>query len=173
MTHKCCSPECAQAFALLERQRADRKVLMAFRETHKKKGAHVAAAQKSFNAYIRARDAGKNCISSGKPLPLDVVGGGFDAGHYRSVGSAPHLRFHEDNVHGQSKHDNRHLSGNAVDFRLGLIARIGLARVDALEADQTPRHYSIDDLKAIKVLYDAKTKALRAIAQDQSLMEAA
>jgi hypothetical protein len=36
-----------------------------------------------------------------------------------------------------------------------------LARVEALEADQEPRHYSIEDLKNIKAAYRAKLKALK------------
>jgi hypothetical protein len=56
---------------------------------------------------------------------------------------------------------NQHKSGNAVEYRLGLIARIGLARVEALESDQTPRHYTIEDLKQIKATYKAKLKALK------------
>ena len=119
------------------------------------------AAQHAFNSYIRERDrqADRKCISSDRPL--DWSGNGVDAGHYRSVGSAPHLRFNEDNCHAQSKHDNQFRSGNAVDYRLGLIKRIGLEAVEALEADNTPRHYTHDDLRAIAALYRAKLKALK------------
>lgn len=121
----------------------------------------MGEAQAAFNAFIRARDADQPCISSGRPLQQEAAGGGFDAGHYRSIGSAPHLRFHEDNVHGQTKQDNRYLAGNAVDYRFGLIARIGLEAVEALEADNSYRKWSIDDLKAIKALYREKLKALK------------
>jgi hypothetical protein len=59
-----------------------------------------------------------------------------DAGHYRSSRAVlAHLRFNEDNCHAQSKKENRYNSGNAVDYRIGLIARIGLERVEALESD--------------------------------------
>jgi hypothetical protein len=77
------------------------------------------------------------------------------------VGSAPHLRFNEDNCHAQSKHDNQYKSGNAVDYRQGLIARIGLARVEALEADQTPCRWTIEELQAIRDTYRAKLRALK------------
>lgn len=102
------------------------------KEALKTRGDHIREAQQAFNEFIRARDqaAGHQCISSGKPL--DWSGNAVDAGHYRSVGSAPHLRFDERNCHAQSKQDNRFLSGNAVDYRIGLIARIGQEAVDAL-----------------------------------------
>lgn len=117
-------------------------------------------AQTAFNAFIRARDKDMPCICCGLPLSAGDVGGHYDCGHYRSVGSAPHLRFHEDNAHAQRKQCNRWGAGRAVDYRLGLIARIGLARVEALEADQTPRKYTVDELRAIRDEYRAKLRDL-------------
>jgi hypothetical protein len=138
-----------------------RREIRVRKEKLKSRGDHMREAQQAFNAYIRARDqvAGHLCISSGKPL--DWSGNAVDAGHYRSVGSAPHLRFDERNCHAQSKQDNRFLSGNAVDYRIGLIARIGQEAVDALESDQSVRKYTTDDLKAIKAEYRAKTRELK------------
>ena len=117
-------------------------------------------AQTAFNAFIRARDKDKQCVCCGLPLSAGDVGGSFDCGHYRSTGSAPHLRFNEDNAHAQRKQCNRWGAGRAVDYRLGLIERIGLARVEALEADQVPRKYTADDLKAIRDEYRAKLREL-------------
>jgi hypothetical protein len=138
-----------------------RKEVRAQKEKLKSRGEHMRETQVAFNAYIRLRDqlAGHACISSGKPL--DWSGNAVDAGHYRSVGSAPHLRFDERNCHAQSKQDNRFLSGNAVDYRIGLIARIGLEAVDALEADQSVRKYTVDDLKTIKAHYRALARELK------------
>ena len=138
--------------------RADIKVR---KEALKSRGDHMREAQQAFNEYIRTRDqaAGHLCISSGKSL--DWSGNAVDAGHYRSVGSAPHLRFDERNCHAQSKQDNRFLSGNAVDYRIGLIARIGQEAVDALESDQSVRKYTVEEIKAIKAKYRAKTKELK------------
>ena len=161
MTHKCCGPACAADFAASERVRKERSERQEGLRKLKRKADYVADAQRAFNAAIRERDrqAGHACISSGKRL--DWSGNNVDAGHYRSVGSAPHLRFNEDNVHAQSKQENRYASGNAVDYRIGLIARIGIARVDALESNQAPRHYTIDDLIAITTHYRAKLRVLK------------
>lgn len=163
-----CSPKCGLAIkhvneakarkSLDQVGRADIKVR---KEALKSRGDHMREAQQAFNEYIRTRDqaAGHYCISSGKPL--DWSGNAVDAGHYRSVGSAPHLRFDERNCHAQSKQDNRFLSGNAVDYRIGLIARIGQEAVDALESDQSVRKYTVDDIKAIKAKYRAMTRELK------------
>lgn len=163
-----CSPACALADAGTNREKArksiqqrERREISVRKEKLKSRGDHMRDAQVAFNAYIRARDqaAGHACISSGRPL--DWSGNQTDAGHYRSTGAAPHLRFDERNCHAQSKQDNRFLSGNAVDYRVGLIARIGLAEVEALEADQSVRKYTIEDLKAITATYRAKTRELK------------
>lgn len=163
-----CSPACAMIDAPRHEPKArkaladiERKDIKVRKEKLKSRGDHMREAQQAFNEYVRTRDqaAGHLCISSGKPL--DWSGNAVDAGHYRSVGSAPHLRFDERNCHAQSKQDNRFLSGNAVDYRIGLIARIGQEAVDALEADQSVRKYTVEEIKAIKAKYRVMTKELK------------
>ena len=167
-TQKVCSPACALAMAPVHQVKArkaladiERREIKVRKEKLKTRSDHMREAQQAFNEFIRWRDqlAGHPCISSGKPL--DWSGNAVDAGHYRSVGSAPHLRFDERNCHAQSKQDNRFLSGNAVDYRIGLIARIGQEAVDALESDQSVRKYTVDEIKAIKAAYRAKTRELK------------
>jgi hypothetical protein len=120
----------------------------------------IKEAQVAFNQWIRKRDqlAGYPCISSGKTL--DWSGNATDAGHYRSTGAASHLRFNEDNCHAQSKHDNQYLAGNVVDYRINLINRIGLDRVEALEANNEPHKWTREELIEIKELYKRKLKEL-------------
>lgn len=169
-TEKVCSIKCALELgrqpenmktarkAIADR---DRREIRVQKQRLKTRGDYLREAQQAFNAFIRERDrqAGYPCISSGRPL--DWSGNQVDAGHYRSTGAAPHLRFDERNCHAQSKHDNRFLSGSAVDYRLGLIARIGLEAVESIEADQSVRKYTIEDLQEIKALYRAKTRDLK------------
>lgn len=172
---KVCSPKCALAIKDVNAERAKKAIadtsrneIKAQKEKLKSRGDHMREAQIAFNAYIRLRDqlAGHVCISSGRPL--DWSGNSVDAGHYRSVGSAPHLRFDERNCHAQSKQDNRFLSGNAVDYRIGLIERIGQAAVDDLESDQSLKKYTVEDLKDIKAEYRLKLRELKAIIDSQA-----
>lgn len=122
----------------------------------------IKEAQVAFNAYIRSRDAVQGCISCGAPPPnLDGLHAGRDAGHYRSVGSASHLRFDERNCHSQCVRCNQHLSGNAVQYRIGLAARLTLVVVEALEADNTPHKWTREELIAIKAKYVEKLKELK------------
>ena len=158
-----CSPRCSFAevrVAKRAEKAAERDSLKARREKLKTIADRIAEAQIEFNAYIRLRDkmAGFACISSG--AALDWSGNAVDAGHYRSTGAASHLRFNSDNCHCQTKQENRYLAGNAADYRLGLIRRIGLARVEALESDNEPHKWSHAELIEIKAKYRAKRKTL-------------
>lgn len=149
---------------LEKKKRADAKQVRAVdkirKEKLKSRSDWVKDAQIAFNAYIRARDRLKTCICCGRPLASDAVGGGFDCGHYRSVGSAPHMRFNEDNAHGQTKQCNRYGAGRAVDYRIGLIMRLGIERVEAIESNNETAKWTIDDLKQIKEKYKRKLKEI-------------
>ena len=120
-------------------------------------------AQKAFNDYIRARDYGKPCICCGNPIAWSdkkSTGGVCDAGHWLSIGARVNLRFNEDNCHAQRKYCNNQLSGNAANYRIGLVERIGLERVEALESDHELKHWSKQQLREIAATYKAKLKAL-------------
>jgi hypothetical protein len=114
-------------------------------------------AQAAVNAYIRARDFGKPCISCGS-MPEQKRGGTMDAGHYRSRGAASHLRFNVLNIAGQCVRCNRYNSGNAVDFRIGLIERIGVELVEKLESDNEPRKFDVDYLKRVKRIFNKRAR---------------
>jgi hypothetical protein len=162
-----CSPTCALTLArnvteksLAKAQAADRKATREKLDAMRTKPQLVKLAQTAFNSFIRARDADKPCISCGRPLAGPQIGGAFDCGHYRSVGSAPHMRFVEDNAHGQCKHCNSHLAGNHVAYRQGLIQRIGQRAVDLIEADNTTRKYTKEGLEEIARHYRAEARRL-------------
>ena len=163
-----CSPACALTLAQAKRAKAEkakqvrqRKADKTKREKMKSKAEWVAEAQAAFNAYIRLRDLGKPCICCGQPLGESSVGGLYDCGHYRSVGSASHLRFHEDNANGQRKVCNRYGAGRAVDYRIGLIARIGIERVEALEHSNAVHKWTKDELIEITQVYRTKLKEMQ------------
>jgi hypothetical protein len=152
----------AKAKADAKRRKMDRATDRARRRALETIPELIKAAQREFNAYIRARDKDKPCICCGR-MASDkdlLTGSRWDAGHYRSTGSASHLRFHEDNCHRQLVFCNRHGAGRAVDYRLGLIARIGLLAVEALETNNAPKKWERDELRQIAATYKAKLKEL-------------
>ena len=130
----------------------------AVKESLKTASDYVKEAQAAFNAYIRVRDRNKPCISCGAAQGETVRGGKFDAGHYRSRGSAGHLRYNSLNCHSQCVKCNRYLSGNVVEYRKGLISRIGAERVEQLEIDNNPRKFTIEYLKRVKKLFNYRKR---------------
>ena len=167
--------ECAEPYAIAKREKEERAQVKAARMAAKVERAEIRRrkeaikaipdlikeAQVAFNAFIRERDRAKPCICCGLPLGAGEVGGAFDCGHYRSTGSASHLRFDERNAHAQRKVCNHWGAGRAVDYRIGLVARIGLEAVEALESDNQPRKWTREELIAIRTEYRAKAKQLK------------
>jgi hypothetical protein len=169
-----CSPGCAIRATRLDPE----KMLEIARKATKRQNAVIKRAgrirlmklsdwakrtQKAFNHYICLRDSALPCISCGTLGNASIrhIGGApWHAGHYRSIGSAPHLRFNETNVNKQCSQCNLQLSANLIEYRKGLTNKIGLLAVEALEADQTPKHYTIDDLKALEAKYKGLAKGM-------------
>lgn len=113
-------------------------------------------AQKLFNAFIRERDQYRGCISCGS-------GNEIQAGHYHSAGQNNHLRFNEDNVHSQCKRCNYFLHGNQAKYRIGLIEKIGIERVeklDLLASDKRP--HKTERFFLIEVIEKYKSKLNKA-----------
>lgn len=119
-------------------------------------GQYEAEAKKSFQKYVRLRDAELNCISCGgndKDL--------WDGGHYFKAELFSGLIFNEMNCHKQCRKCNRYLNGNEIQYRFGLISRYGLEYVTQLEsisAENRVYKYTKDELKQIKTKYDLLCK---------------
>lgn len=163
-----CSPSCGYALANhRQRQAAERKRQKESRELRKRKealksrGDWMREAQAAFNSYIRARDYGKSCISCGAMEQSRFTGGHFDCGHYRSTGAAAHLRFNAFNAAGQCKRCNRDLSGNAVEYRIGLVGRLGGERVERLEHNNDTRSFSIHYLRRVKAIFSRRARHIK------------
>lgn len=101
------------------------------------------------------RDADKPCISCGRHHT-----GQYHAGHYMSRGARPELAYEPLNCHKQCSPCNTHLSGNLALYRQSLVREIGLQQVEWLEGPHDPKHYTVDDLKAIKAKYTALAREL-------------
>lgn len=159
-TQKVCSPECAIKLARDNAQkaqeRAEKKKQRECKAKLKSRSEWLKEAQSVFNKFIRLRDKDQPCISCGR-----YHQGQYHAGHYRSVGACPELRFCELNVHKQCAPCNDHKSGNIIEYRINLVNKIGADKVAWLERqDHEPKKYTIEDCKAIIKYYKAKIKEL-------------
>ena len=158
-----CTPLCAMSHArkMTERsqevlKKAERIADKAKREALKSRSEWMKEAQTAFNAYIRERDRDAPCISCGR-----FHDGQWHAGHYLSTGARPELRFEPMNVHKQCQPCNTHLHGNLVLYRVNLIQKIGLDRVEWLEGPHEPLKLTVEAIKALRDEYRAKTRALQ------------
>ena len=147
-------------------KKAIRKESKERKEKLKTRSEYMKEAQVAFNAYIRERDSGKLCVSCGASEGDMKIGGNFDAGHYRSVGSAPQCRFHIFNCFGQCKKCNNFLSGNVVEYRKELTLRIGAIQLEKLENYNDIRKYDIPYLQRIKSIFRRKKRLYERIVRD-------
>lgn len=123
------------------------------KEALKTRSEWMQDLQDVFNTFIRTRDKDKPCISCG------TFTGKMNAGHYKSVGGSPELRFNELNVHKQCEYCNTHLSANLIEYRIGLVKRIGVEQVEFLERkDHAPLKLSVDEIKEQIKVYRDKIK---------------
>lgn len=161
-----CCPEHGAQYALqvLENKREKQRVAKekADRAAWRKRKAAVKplrhwedVTQRVVNDYIRERDHDLPCISFGT---FDTVQ--WEAGHYRSRGKASHLRYTEDNINKQCHHCNVQLSANQQQYRIHLIRKIGPERVEALENNNAPHRYTIEELEAIRKHFSALRRQL-------------
>lgn len=154
-TASVCSVACAIAIAKEQATKAIKKDLKQRRQAAKTKGELHKETQAVFNKFIRLRDKGQPCISCQRHHL-----GQIHAGHYRSVGAAAELRYDESNVHAQCAPCNNHLSGNAIEYRINLIKKIGTGGVELLEGPHDPKKYTHDDIRAVKKKYNLMIKGM-------------
>lgn len=155
-SHWYCDFECAMEALKIKNDKKWKKEKAVRKEALKTNSDYVRELQVVFNKFIRKRDEGLNCVSCNQPYKTN-----FQAGHFHSTGGYPELRFIETNVHGQCRYCNLHAHGNLIEYREGLMKRIGGGELTILETlKNIPRKYSIPELKALKIKYKEKTKML-------------
>jgi len=143
-----CGIECAYKVGRINGGKKRAAQYRADKKRIKSRSDWLKEAQAAVNRYVRLRDAGRPCISCGRHHQ-----GQYHAGHYRSVGSSPELRFELSNINLQCAPCNNHLSGNIVEYRKGLIEKIGLPMVEWLEGPHAAKKYTVEEIEGIKAEY--------------------
>ena len=149
----CMNEECVRVWVETEKQKQWKAKKTRLKKELMSLQDWLKLAQMTFNKYIRHRDKGLNCISCDKP-PKKA-----NAGHYFSQGGHSNVRFHEDNVHLQCEHCNSFLSGNLLNYQIGIEKRIGGERLITLhEQAHTTKKWTIQELNEIIETYKRKLK---------------
>lgn len=158
-----CSPACGLAIKKVNEGRArkaladiGRQEIKVRKEKLKSRADHLRETQQVFNQWVRLRDADLPCISCGRHHQ-----GKYDAGHYRTVASAPELRFEPLQVHKQCSPCNTHKSGDIVNYRINLLVRIGAENLAWVEGPHEPQRYTIEQLKEMKAHYRALIRDMK------------
>jgi hypothetical protein len=155
--HKfCLKDECIKAFVEEAKAAQWKKTKVKLKNDIKTTTDWLKEAQKVFNTFIRLRDDGLNCISCDKPPKKK------NCGHYFSQGGHANVRFDEDNCHLQCEHCNTFLSGNLLNYQIGIEKRIGAQRLIELQGRAHEiRKYTADELKEIILIYKKKIAELK------------
>lgn len=142
-------------------KKAERITTRARKEAIKTRSEWIRECQAVVNRYCRLRDiaAGHGCITCGAQF-RSTYGGAFDAGHWRSVGSAPQLRFFTAQIRLQCVRCNRDGSGRAVEFRIALVKQRGEAWVQMVESMNHTAKFDIHYLKRLKAIASRKVRRL-------------
>lgn len=165
---KVCGVACAVVHAQKQQAAEWKRQKKEYVKQNKTKPQLTKIAQDEFNKFIRLRDHDKPCISCETLNPGgNTSGGKWDCGHFCSVGSAPELRFEEKNAHRQCKRCNSYLSGNIVEYRKGLIVRIGIEWVEWLEGPHEAPNHTHAELREIAAHYRAASKQLKKLLEQQ------
>jgi hypothetical protein len=158
-----CSPKCGLAIKDVNKDKArkaidqrERREIKAAKQRIKTRGDYLKEAQAAVNEYVRLRDKDLPCISCGR-----FHQGQWHAGHYRTVGANPELRFDPLNIHKQCAPCNNHKSGDIVNYRINLVKKVGQEIVDWLEGPHKSPQYSIVELEGIKAHYRALVRQMK------------
>jgi hypothetical protein len=158
-----CGVACALSMAKAKSDKArkslalvERRELKVRKEKLKSRADHMRETQKVVNEFIRLRDQDLPCVSCGR-----FHEGQWHAGHFRSAGGHPELRFEPLNIWRQCAPCNTHKSGDLANYRIELVKRIGTEKVEWLEGPHEPQRYTIEQLKEIKAHYRALIRELK------------
>ena len=113
----------------------------------------LKALERIVNKYINLRDFGKPCISCDTPHAYHSE---RHASHYRSVGACSSARFYTLNIHTSCGNCNKYLSGNAVEYRIRLVKKIGEESVHRIEAMPKQFRYSDEWIEKASKAFRAK-----------------
>lgn len=166
-TDQVCSLTCALSIAKtqvqkqrdIEAKKVHDHLKQRFKEKFKTITEYENEAKAVFQKFIRLRDKDLPCISCGS-LKTNL----WDGGHYKNAGYYSGVIFNEWNCNKQCRYCNMYLSGNELNYREGLIRKIGIENVETLEQLAVETRYykwTKEQLTEIKNIYALKIKQLK------------
>ncbi len=163
----CCEKEeCRKEFKVNELMKKAKKALVKIRSDNRQEDKKVKAKRTKqkesikpikywydklqivINQWVvKVRDKDKPCCTCGTSNP-DIK---YDAGHYRTRGACPELRFNEMNIHKQcSVNCNQHGSGMRKEYQGFIIFNYGEDKLNWLDGKHQPLKEQYADYEAVK-----------------------
>jgi len=176
-----CSMECALSVSREREAKAAKREAMQRRrkqaddrERVKTRSQLMSEATTAVHRLVRELDDGRPCITCGRLVVDDdlITGSRWHAGHYRSRGSTPELRFDVRNIHRQCAGCNRPGGHTAADYREGLLRRYGPAMVEWLDGPHPVLTLSADDLRRVREEARATAKWHRQLRREGQAVDA-
>jgi hypothetical protein len=170
-------PECVGPWWAKQREKkakAMERKLQAARKNERKRDQQRKDALKSRSKWedecrkiiqkiARIRDRHDGCISCHMGPDYDGV---WHGSHYRSVGAASAVQFHLWNVHKACEQCNFFKGGNREGYRPRLIEKIGLDRVEWLDAQNNTFKPPMDYYPRFKKVMGKRLRRLEKRSQD-------
>lgn len=157
-----CSYECSLAYAnqhlsksVKEKKKTARAELIKYNQSDVK--LRMELAKKIVQKYVRLRDFNDPCISCRKPFAKQ-----WDGGHYMNAQYFSAIRFNTLNIHKQCSHCNDWNNENKQTYRIHLIDKIGLDKVEWLEAQNQTVKYDAEYLNKLIKTFRKKIRRLEA-----------
>lgn len=162
-----CNWECAKVLIEIMREKAkamDAKVartaLKEGRVALKSRKDHEGEAKSAVQLYARLRDtiAGLGCVSCGKPANWNGI---WHGSHYMQAGSRSATRYNLWNINKACNQCNIFKGGAPTSYRVALITKIGLNKVEWLEQQTHVVKHSIEYMQRIKRIFNRKARILK------------
>jgi len=150
----CLNDECLRVFVADVKEKTWKKTKAKAKLDLMTLSDYLKLTQQIFNKWINLRDKGLPCISCDKQIT-----GRVNASHFWNANNHYNVRFNEDNVHSSCITCNQFLSGNLLEYRTRLIAKIGIEKFNLLEAkSKETRKFTKEELKELMITYKKKIK---------------
>ena len=146
----------------------------AFKSENETLSQAVKKAQVAFNKYIRLRDHDQPCISCSdtvEDVEADqghLVGGCWDAGHYKTRAARPQLRFNTFNVHKQCKKCNGGSNHSAKKedtvselYENNLRAKFGEEKVDWLNNNHDTANFTKEYCRRLAKIFNKRARLIK------------
>ena len=151
----CFNPDCVKVWVETENAKQWTKKKSQMKADLTTLSDYLKITQQVFNKFIRLRDEGLNCISCDLPPKKK------NCGHYFSQGGHSAVRFDEDNCHLQCEHCNTFLSGNLLNYQIGIEKRIGGEKLMQLQSKAHDiKKWTKEELTELIEIYKKKIKSI-------------